>query len=59
MCNCKELKDLRIETFGIGVNGKDWMVGIIKSNCKVDIKDVRRYAHAVMQHRERFSEGER
>ena len=23
MSNCKELKDLRVETFGIGLNGKD------------------------------------
>ena len=33
MCSCKELRDLRIGTVGIGVNGKDWMVGILKIKC--------------------------
>ena len=59
MCNCKELKDLRVETFGIGVNGKDWTVGILKSKCKVDIKNVGRYVRVAKQRKERFEEGRR
>jgi len=34
MCNCKELKDLRVVTFGIGINGKDWMIRILKNKYK-------------------------
>ena len=48
-CNCKEMKDLTADIFGIGVKGRVWMVGIKKkNNCKMDIKNVGRYAHLAM-----------